>query len=93
MSVKIQLTSDNKFFRKIISKYLFSKLEVLILSESKIRYKVWKIDRLPCDVDVDVDIDVGIDFEELVRAFLQINWIDTRSFSDQFIVSIISVDI
>ena len=76
MSVKTQLTSDNKFLKKITSKCLFSKSEILISSESKIGYKVWRIGGLSCDVDVDVD------FEQLEGSFLQITKVDTRSFSD-----------
>ena len=39
-----------------------SKSEVLILNDSKIEYKVWRIGGLSCDVDVDVD--VNVDFEQ-----------------------------
>ena len=95
LSVKTQLTSDNKFFIYIISKGLTSKLEALILSLSNIGYKDGSIDGLSCDVDEDedVDVDTDVDFEQLEEVFLQIAGTDTRSFSDQFIVSKISVDI
>ena len=95
LSVKTQLTSDNKFFKYITSKCLTSKLEVLILSLPNIGYKDGSIGGLSCDVDVDedVDVDADVDFEQLEEVFLQIAGTDTRSFSDQFIVSKISVDI
>ena len=101
LSVKTQLTSDNKFFKYITSKYLSSKSEVLILSLSKIGYKDWRIGGLSCnvdededeDVDVDVDVDKGVDFDKLDGIYLQLSGIDTRPFSDQLIDSIISVDI
>ena len=95
LSVKTQLTSDNKFFKQITSKDLSSKSEVLTLILSKIGYKDGRIDGLSCDVDVNVDvnIDVDVDFEQLEEIFLQIVGTGTRSFSDQFIVSKISVDI
>ena len=85
MSVKTQLTSDKTFFKKITIKCLFSKLEVLILSESKIGYKDWRIGGLSCDVDED--------FEQLDGEFSQMTGSDTRSFSEQCIVSKIPVDI
>ena len=40
-----------------------------------------------------MNVDVDIDFEQLEEVVLQIVGIGTRSFSDQFIVSKISVDI
>ena len=45
------------------------------------------------DVDVDADADADVNFEQLEEVFLQIVGTGTRSFSDQFIVSKISVDI
>ena len=79
LSVKTQLTSDNKFFKYITSKCLFSKSDVLILSDSKIGYKDWRIGWLSCNVDVDEDVDV--DFEKLDGIYLQIVGIDARLFS------------
>ena len=76
LSVKTQLTSDNKFFKQITSDCLFSKSKVLILSEFKIGYKDLRIGGLSCDVDVDVeedvdvDVDVDIDFEIIERVLL-----------------------
>ena len=64
LSVKTQLTSDNKFFKYITSKCLSSKLEVLILSLSKMGYKDGRICGLSCGVDIDVDVDVDVDFEK-----------------------------
>ena len=61
LSIKTPLTSDNKFCKYITSNCLFSKSEVLILSEFEIGYKDWKIGILLCVVDVYVDVD----FEEL----------------------------
>ena len=74
LSVKTQLTSDNKVFNKLTPKCLSSKLEVFILSESKIGYKVWRIGGLSYDIDVD--------FEQLEGACLQITGTDTQSFTD-----------
>ena len=48
LSIKTQLTSDNNFFKYITSKWLTSKLEVLILSLSKIGYKDGRIGGLSC---------------------------------------------
>ena len=48
---------------------------------------------MSCDVDEDVDVDADVDFEQLEEVFLQIVGTGTHSFSDQFIVSKISVDI
>ena len=97
LSVKTQLTSDNKFFTSIISNGLFSKSEVLILSELKIGYKDWIIGGLSCDVDADVeedvDVDVDADSEELEGNVLQKAGTDTLSFTDQFLVSKKSADI
>ena len=81
------------------SNSLLSKWEVFILSLSKIGYKDGRIGGLSCDVDVDIDVgvdvgvDVDVDFEQLEEIFLQIVGTETCSFSDQFIVSKISVDI
>ena len=83
--MKTQLTSDNKFFKYITSKCLSSKSEVLILSLFKIGYKDGRIGGLSCDVDVDEDKSDGI--------CLQLAGIYSRSFSDQLIDSISSVDI
>ena len=74
LSIKTQLTSDNKFFKYITSKFLFSKSEVLILSLSKIGYKDGRIGGLSCDVDAD--------FEQLDGECLHIAGSDTGSFSD-----------
>ena len=46
---------------------------------------------MSCNVDVNEDVDV--DFEKLDGIYLQLSGIDTRSFSDQLIYSISSVDI
>ena len=43
LSFKTQLSSDNKFFKCLISKGLSFKLEVLILWESKMGYLDWRI--------------------------------------------------
>ena len=93
LSVKTQLTSDNKFFKYITSKWLSYKSEVLILSLSKIGYKDGRIGGLSCYVDVDVDVDMNVDFEQLKEIVLQIVGTGTSSFSDQFTISKISVDI
>ena len=49
---------------------------------------------MSCDVDVDEDVDVAadVDFEQLEEVFLKVVGTETHSFSDQFIVSKISVD-
>ena len=93
LSVKTQLTSDNKFFKYITS--LTSILEVLILSLSNIGYKDGSIGGLSCDVDVDEDVyvDADVDFEQLEEVFLKVVGTETHSFSDQFIVFKIYVDI
>ena len=78
LSVRTQLTSDNKFFKKITSKCLFSILKGSTLSLSKITYIDWRIGGLSCDINED--------FEQLDDEFLQIAGIDTRSFSDKCIV-------
>ena len=79
------MISDNKLFKYITSKCLSSKSEVLILSLFKIGYKDGRIGGLSCDVDED--------FEKWYGISLQLAGIDTRSFSDQLICSITSVDI
>ena len=85
LSVKTQLTSDNKFFKYITP--LTSILEVLTLSLSNIGYKDGSICGLSCDVDVDEDEDVAadVDLEQLEEVFLKVVGTDTHSFSDKFI--------
>ena len=48
---------------------------------------------MSCNVDVDEDVDIDVDFEKLDGIYLRLTGIGTRSFSDQLIGSITSVDI
>ena len=48
---------------------------------------------MSCNVDVDIDADEDVDFERWNEIYLQIAGIDTRSFSDELIDSITSLNI
>ena len=64
LSVKTQLVSDKISLKKITLKYFSFKLEVWILSESKMGYVDWRVGGLSSDVDED--------FEQFNSDFLQI---------------------
>ena len=83
LSIRRQLTLDNKFLKTVTSKGLSSNLEVLSLS--KIGYIYWRM----CGLSYDVDVD----FEELEGVFLRIAGADTLLFTSQFIVSKTSTEI